>query len=126
MSTPNIVLNVNGIDAVLERIRHVFASLYNDRAISYRVHKGSRLTFSGTIRPAAPGTLMAVMRKSSTAAGGWAVAGGMTARTSNSSQSKYSKKIRITRSGTYAVYAGYADGKFVPAFGREIKIRVVR
>jgi pyruvate, water dikinase len=33
-------LNVAGIDAVLERIRHVFASLYNDRAISYRVHKG--------------------------------------------------------------------------------------
>ncbi len=33
-------LNVNGVDAVLERIRHVFASLYNDRAISYRVHKG--------------------------------------------------------------------------------------
>ncbi|MBN9462705.1 MAG: phosphoenolpyruvate synthase [Burkholderiales bacterium] len=33
-------LNVSGIEAVLERIRHVFASLYNDRAISYRVHKG--------------------------------------------------------------------------------------
>jgi pyruvate,water dikinase len=33
-------LNITGIDAVLERIRHVFASLYNDRAISYRVHKG--------------------------------------------------------------------------------------
>jgi len=33
-------LNVVGIDDVLERIRHVFASLYNDRAISYRVHKG--------------------------------------------------------------------------------------
>ena len=33
-------LNVTGIDAVLDRIRHVFASLYNDRAISYRVHKG--------------------------------------------------------------------------------------
>ncbi len=33
-------LNISGIDAVLERIRHVFASLYNDRAISYRVHKG--------------------------------------------------------------------------------------
>jgi pyruvate, water dikinase len=33
-------LNVNGIDAVLDRIKHVFASLYNDRAISYRVHKG--------------------------------------------------------------------------------------
>ncbi|MGX5660399.1 phosphoenolpyruvate synthase [Castellaniella ginsengisoli] len=33
-------LNVVGIDDVLEKIRHVFASLYNDRAISYRVHKG--------------------------------------------------------------------------------------
>ena len=33
-------LNVNGIDTVLDKIRHVFASLYNDRAISYRVHKG--------------------------------------------------------------------------------------
>lgn len=33
-------LNVVGIENVLEAIKHVFASLYNDRAISYRVHKG--------------------------------------------------------------------------------------
>ena len=33
-------LNVSGIDAVLQKMREVFASLYNDRAISYRVHKG--------------------------------------------------------------------------------------
>jgi len=33
-------LNVEGIDDVLKTIREVFASLYNDRAISYRVHKG--------------------------------------------------------------------------------------
>ena len=33
-------LNVVGIDEVLGKIHHVFASLYNDRAISYRVHKG--------------------------------------------------------------------------------------
>lgn len=33
-------LNVLGIDAVLAKMREVFASLYNDRAISYRVHKG--------------------------------------------------------------------------------------
>ena len=35
-------LNVAGIDDVLHKIREVFASLYNDRAISYRVHKGFR------------------------------------------------------------------------------------
>ncbi|MDH4400972.1 MAG: phosphoenolpyruvate synthase [Burkholderiaceae bacterium] len=33
-------LNVVGYDDVIDKIRHVFASLYNDRAISYRVHKG--------------------------------------------------------------------------------------
>jgi pyruvate,water dikinase len=33
-------LNVVGIDDVLHHIKEVFASLYNDRAISYRVHKG--------------------------------------------------------------------------------------
>ena len=33
-------LNVTGINDVLRKVREVFASLYNDRAISYRVHKG--------------------------------------------------------------------------------------
>ena len=33
-------LNVSGIDDILSSIRKVFASLYNDRAISYRVHQG--------------------------------------------------------------------------------------
>ncbi len=33
-------LNVVGIEDVLHKMREVFASLYNDRAISYRVHKG--------------------------------------------------------------------------------------
>ena len=33
-------LNVKGIEAVLTAIREVFASLYNDRAIAYRVHHG--------------------------------------------------------------------------------------
>ncbi len=33
-------LNVRGIEAVLQSIREVYASLYNDRAIAYRVHHG--------------------------------------------------------------------------------------
>ena len=33
-------LNVVGIDEVMHKMKEVFASLYNDRAISYRVHKG--------------------------------------------------------------------------------------
>ncbi len=37
-------LNIRGIDNVLDAIRQVFASLYNDRAISYRVHHGFAAT----------------------------------------------------------------------------------
>lgn len=33
-------LNINGLDNIMIAIKEVFASLYNDRAISYRVHKG--------------------------------------------------------------------------------------
>ena len=32
-------LNIHGLDNILHAIKEVFASLYNDRAISYRVHK---------------------------------------------------------------------------------------
>ena len=34
------VLNVHGLDNLYAAMKHVFASLYNDRAISYRVHQG--------------------------------------------------------------------------------------
>lgn len=33
-------LNIHGLDHVKQRIREVFASLFNDRAIAYRVHQG--------------------------------------------------------------------------------------
>ncbi|HEX6945591.1 MAG TPA: phosphoenolpyruvate synthase [Casimicrobiaceae bacterium] len=33
-------LNISGLENVVQAIREVFASLYNDRAIAYRVHKG--------------------------------------------------------------------------------------
>ena len=33
-------LNVKGLDAIKVAVKHVFASLFNDRAISYRVHQG--------------------------------------------------------------------------------------
>ncbi len=33
-------LNIHGADSVVEHVKKVFASLYNDRAIAYRVHHG--------------------------------------------------------------------------------------
>ncbi|MFA6969859.1 MAG: phosphoenolpyruvate synthase [Gallionella sp.] len=46
-------LNIHGIDNVLHAITEVFASLYNDRAISYRVHTGytgSRVALSAGVQ----------------------------------------------------------------------------
>src|SRR3546814_15832273 len=34
------LLNVTGADDVVRKVKEVFASLYNDRAIAYRVHHG--------------------------------------------------------------------------------------
>jgi hypothetical protein len=48
-------LNVVGIDNVLDAMKHVFASLYNDRAISYRVHKASPTRSGAVGRRAAHG-----------------------------------------------------------------------
>ncbi len=33
-------LNIRGVENILDAVKRVFASLYNDRAIAYRVHKG--------------------------------------------------------------------------------------
>ena len=43
-------LNIRGIQAVLQAIREVFASLYNDRAIAYRVHH--RFAHGGSVAAA--------------------------------------------------------------------------
>lgn len=33
-------LNIKGFDSIIQAVKHVFASLFNDRAIAYRVHQG--------------------------------------------------------------------------------------
>ncbi len=46
-------LNIHGVDNILQAVKEVFASLYNDRAISYRVHTGytgSRVALSAGIQ----------------------------------------------------------------------------
>ncbi len=47
-------LNIRGVDQVLAAIRQVFASLYNDRAISYRAHHGfehGAVALSAAVQP---------------------------------------------------------------------------
>jgi hypothetical protein len=88
-----------------------------------RVRRGGRLTFKGTLRPAVDGTPIAIQKRRGSR---WVTVAGTVARHSNSSQSKYSKKVRVPRGGTYRVYAGVANGSYVPNTGREVKVRTHR
>jgi hypothetical protein len=92
----------------------------SSRVGTYRIKKGHKLTFSGAIRPAVDGTPIAIQKKSSS--GRWVTVTGTAARHNSSASSVYSKKVTIRRGGTYRVYAGVANGSFVPNTGREIHI----
>jgi hypothetical protein len=87
-----------------------------------RVHRGHKLTFAGSITPAIDGTPVAIQKKRGTA---WVTVAGTVAHHHDSGSSTFNKKVRISRGGTYRVYAGVANGSLVPNAGREITIRTM-
>ncbi|MDX6730945.1 MAG: hypothetical protein QOC54_893 [Baekduia sp.] len=93
--------------------------LVSTRLGTRTIHKGHRLTFSGALRPAIDGTPIAIQKRRN---GRWVTVGGTAARHNSSASSIYSKKITIRTGGVYRVYAGAADGRFVPNTGSEVTI----
>jgi hypothetical protein len=74
--------------------------------------KGQRVRFKGTVRPQHDGTRVAIQRKR--ADGTWVTVRSPLLRDAGSTYSRYSKRIRIRRSGTYrtviAAHADHAEG----------------
>jgi len=74
--------------------------------------KGQRVRFRGTVRPQHDGTRVAIQRKR--ADGTWVTVRSPLLRDAGSAYSRYSKRIRIRRSGTYrtviAAHADHAEG----------------
>ena len=74
--------------------------------------KGQRVRFRGTVRPKHNGTRVAIQRKR--ADGTWVTVRSPLLRDAGSRYSRYSKRIRIRRSGTYrtviAAHADHAEG----------------
>jgi len=74
--------------------------------------KGQRVRFKGTVRPQHDGTRVAIQRKR--ADGSWVTVRSPRLRDAGSSYSRYSKRIRIRRSGTYrtviGAHADHAEG----------------
>ena len=74
--------------------------------------KGQRVRFRGTVRPQHDGTRVAIQRKK--ADGTWVTVRTPLLRDAGSAYSRYSKRIRIRRNGTYrtviAAHADHAEG----------------
>jgi hypothetical protein len=84
------------------------------------VHKGHKLTFSGSLRPAVDGTPIAIQKKNSK--GTWVTVAGTVARHNSSKSSKYDKHVTIRSGGQYRVYAGVTNGSYVPNTGSTVTI----
>lgn len=89
------------------------------------VNRGSRLRFSGIVRPAQVGTGVAVQRLSSTGKS-WLTVQGSKTRKDSTNFSRYATRARITRSGTYRVWVAPAAGNLTGHYSPSIKIRVRR
>ncbi|WCB96763.1 hypothetical protein DSM104299_05531 [Baekduia alba] len=87
---------------------------------AHTVTRGHQLTFSGTVKPAVDGTPIAIQKLNSKKH--WVTIAGTAARHSSSGQSTYSKHVKISRGGKYRVYAGVANGMYVPSTGSTVTI----
>jgi hypothetical protein len=91
---------------------------------SKTVTRGHKVTFSGTVRPAVDGTPIAIQKLNSKKH--WVTIAGTATRHNSSASSSYSKKVTIRSGGKYRVYAGVANGMYVPATGSTITIHTRR
>lgn len=92
------------------------------RKVSDRTPKrGARVRFSGTVAPAHDGKVAQVQRRTSS---GWKNIAKVTLVDGGDIVSKYSKRVRITKSGAYRVRFDPADGDHVAGASRRVRITV--
>jgi hypothetical protein len=89
--------------------------------VQRRVRRGGLLQFSGTIRPARAGAQVAIQKRNSR--GGWSVVAGTITRGGGETFSRYRKRVRIPRGGTYRILVALADGNLTTNTGTEVRIR---
>ncbi len=87
-----------------------------------RVRTGRIVRFFGTVRPARPGARFAIQRLRR---GSWVTVSGGITRGSGGGVSRYAKRVRIRRGGSYRVFVAIVDGNYVSSAGRTVRIRRV-
>jgi hypothetical protein len=87
------------------------------------VRKHQRVRFTGTVTPGQGGERIAIQRLKGTA---WVTLAGSVTHRASATSSRYSKRIRISRGGSYRVFVALADGRFVSNSGRTVRIHLRR
>ena len=85
-----------------------------------RVRTNRRVRFFGTIRPAQPGARFAiqVLRR-----GAWRTVAGGISRGTRGGVSRFAKRVRIRRGGSYRVFVAIATGNYASSAGRTVRLR---
>jgi hypothetical protein len=86
-----------------------------------RTARGAIVRFSGSVTPAHDGALIQIQRRRN---GTWVKVANSVAKHRSSSSSRYSKRVRLRRGGTFRVYAGTNDGDHIASASRSVKLRV--
>ncbi|MGX6446933.1 hypothetical protein ACVU7I_02515 [Patulibacter sp. S7RM1-6] len=85
-----------------------------------RVHRGSRLRFSGKIHPALPGLPIAVQRSSNHK---WKTVQGSVTRAGGTTYARFATRVRIRKPGRYRVFVAVPDGRLAANASDTITIR---
>ncbi|HEX4344940.1 MAG TPA: hypothetical protein VHZ31_05210 [Solirubrobacteraceae bacterium] len=86
------------------------------------VHRGRRVLFSGTIRPARDGARIAIQRLKGAR---WVTLAGTITHHAGTTFSRFAKHVRIAHGGSYRVFVENLDGNFVSSTGRTVRIHTV-
>ncbi len=81
--------------------------------------EGSLVRFSGTVRPARDGAQVAFQKQRG---GTWVTIGGTITHHGSATFSRYARRVRIRRAGTFRVLVGIVDGNFVSNAGRSVHL----
>jgi hypothetical protein len=84
-----------------------------------RVHTGRRVRFFGRVTPARPGALVAIQRLRGTR---WVTIAGTITHSAGKRFSRYAKRVRIRRGGSYRVFVAIVDGNYTSNAGRTVRI----
>jgi hypothetical protein len=76
--------------------------------------------FFGRVAPARPGALVGIQKLHGTR---WVTVAGTITHSAGTSFSRYAKRVRIRRGGSYRVFVSIADGNFASSTGRTVKIK---